>query len=247
MWPLFFGCVLIGFSPLLVTFFFMIVPRAQLVIVTLTAGFFWLISMLFASVIWYILPIKDSQSMYALTTTISVLCQEFCRLVFFRSYSRAERSFSVVSTNAIAFPLRDFYSGVAGGVGFGLTSTILFYGSIISSSSGVGTLFSDSCSIMSTFVLCAVSALLMGILHICLMVLAFDGFRRQHPLKIAIPIFLHIIAALLSMVNTFDDGCAIYLPLLFAIVVGTGFWLKHVVSDESYRSRKYHRIPSQAH
>ena len=47
---------------------------------------------------------------------ITVLVQEGARYLFFDMYVKLERNFSVVATNAIAFPLVDFYSALAAGV-----------------------------------------------------------------------------------------------------------------------------------
>ena len=85
------------------------------------------------------------------------------------AHSRSERSFSVVSTNAIAFPMTDLYSSTgalclcsdfahlcvvraAAGLGFGLVHCVLMYGSILGSALGPGTVFSPHCSQFSTFV-----------------------------------------------------------------------------------------------
>ena len=69
---------------------------------------------------------------------------------------------------------------------------VLSYGSLLSYGSETGTLFSNQCTYFSSFVLAgtysmtlfildiftALQAFIYGILHIFLMILAFDGFRQ---------------------------------------------------------------------
>ena len=100
---------------------------------------------------------------------------------------RAERSFAVVSTNAIAFPMTDLYSSAgvctpltaplisslvsldlsaAAGVGFASVQCTMLYGPVISYALGPGTLFADQCTQFSTVVLAAWTSFLFGLLHI---------------------------------------------------------------------------------
>lgn len=89
---------------------------------------------------------------YALVT-FSVLAQEGARLGYFHWYSKFENSFSVVSTNAVAFPLIDFYSALSAGMGFGVMSTTLLYGTVLSHSSGPGTVFAETCTHFSMYII----------------------------------------------------------------------------------------------
>lgn len=104
--------------------------------------------------------------------------------LFFLSPSRAERSFSVVSINAIVFPLIDLYSGIAAGVGFGAMQTFVYYATLFGQSLGPGTLYSPHCPHMSAFVSAAWTALMFNLMHVCWMVVAIDAYRRANPLMI---------------------------------------------------------------
>lgn len=109
--------------------------------------------------------------------------------------SRSERSFSVVSINAIVFPLIDLYSSIAAGVGFGAMHSFMYYAVIIAHSLGPGALFNAHCPQFSTFFSAAWTALFFNILHICWMILAFDAYRTQFPLKVGVVAVLHAAAA----------------------------------------------------
>ncbi len=134
---------------------------------------------------------------------------------------------------------------MAAGLGFGVAFLVLFYGSVLSNSSEAGSLFSEKCSYFSAFILAALQSFMYGILHMFMMILAFDAYRQGPPLKVLLVWVIHFAAMLLPMLNTLTDGCAINLGLLFALLLATALWLRVVVSAETYRSRKYHRIPQQ--
>lgn len=141
----------IALVPLQALFFRVVFTKAQLMIVFISASFFWLLSLTATSIVWFVIPpLKDVPWFYV---TLGVLVEEALRLVFFRLYARSESSFSVISTNAVVFPLTDITSSFSAGLGYGLTQAVLVYGSVVASSSGGGTYFTKECSEMSIFVL----------------------------------------------------------------------------------------------
>jgi hypothetical protein len=56
--------------------------------------------------------------------------------------------------------------------------------------------------------------LLFSLLHVCWGVLAFDGLRRKRWLQVAGVGLLHLAAALVTVANELQSGCAIVLPAL---------------------------------
>lgn len=82
--------------------------------------------------------------------------------------------------------------------------SIIMYGSILGSTTGDAALYVDTCSGMSMFTLSAMSALLFQVLHLFLMVLAFDAFRRQSKLLWARVVGLHLLAS--SVVRSAKHG-----------------------------------------
>jgi len=233
---LFLGCSLVGYSVPAVVFLYLFARRAQLVIVAISSSFFWLLSQMVYSIIWYfVVPL---QTVPWFIVPLGVLSQEAGRYIFFNLYSKAEASFSVVSTNAIAFPMSDFYSATAAGLGFGVISSLLLDGSILAFSTGPGTLFSDTCPHFSTFVISAWNAFLMNIFHIFLMIIAFDGYRRRSPIIIACVIIAHLITGLLTLVYLQKNGCFYVLPSIFVVVCLTCSWMIWVVTRPTYRSKQ---------
>ncbi|RUS21556.1 gamma-secretase subunit APH-1B-like protein [Endogone sp. FLAS-F59071] len=77
----FFGCGLTAYGPALAIFFLYVAKNAQLVLLMVSSAFFWLVSILFASAIWYLAtPAQDNN---VVTIAYSVLLQELFRWLLF--------------------------------------------------------------------------------------------------------------------------------------------------------------------
>jgi hypothetical protein len=105
--------------------------------------------MLAASIAWTALePLIPSAGFWLL---VLAACQECARYAFFRAYARAENNFSMAATNGVLYPLSDFTSSLAGGLAFGVTQTVMLYGSTLGAALGPGTVFPSTCPQLSTF------------------------------------------------------------------------------------------------
>jgi len=236
------GCILIGYALPTAIFFAMMMRKAQLVIVMLASAFVWLMAMTVTSLLWSAIPpLHDSKAGWAIVP-IGVVLQEIARGLFIRFYFRCERSFSVVSINAIVFPLVDFWSGLAAGVGYGATQSLVYYGPMMAHAMGPGTLYMPHCSAMSALVSAAANAALFNALHVPLMVLGFDAYRLMSPLRIGVVAVLHAAAACLTILNNADDGCIISLPLIGLVVLITWLYAVFITHRAEYRSSKARRV-----
>ena len=56
------------------------------------------------------------------------------------------------------------------------------------------------------------------------MVVSFEGLERGDYKQGIAPSFVHLAAALLTLVNFSQDGCMISVPLLLVVGVGMGAW-----------------------
>jgi hypothetical protein len=96
---------------------------------------------------------QDFSSGLGIWLLLGVILQEALRFfLFFRAYDRAEAAFSIVATNGVLFPLSDFSSSLAAGLGWGTVEAIILHGSTIVAAIGPGTLATDQCP-MSAFTL----------------------------------------------------------------------------------------------
>lgn len=233
---LFSSCLLIGYSPLFALFCLLIAKRPQLLIVTIVAAFFWLLAFLVSSIVWYIIPpfYSSSESLIPL----SVIFVEISRYFYIKSFAKAEKSFSVVSINAIVFPMSDIYSSVASGVGFGSLHCFLYYGSLLSNSLGPAALFSSQCNFFSTFYIAAWNSFLFSLLHVFLMIIAFDAFRTRSLVKYCLMGFYHLSASLLTILNQIKGGCQYSFFLIGFIVILTATTAFIVARQPGYRSAK---------
>lgn len=193
MWGYFFALLLLAYGPAISLFYLVISKKAQLVIVSIAAAFFWFLSSLTFALIWFILPIKSTLGLFI---PFAVAIEELFRYLFFRAYARAENQFSLTASNGVVFPMTDLTSSFSSGYGWGVISTLLLYSSVIATSIGPGTLYSDSCPNISTFTLAALYTMFF-IFHNCAwMLIAFDGYRRGCRLRISGVFISHLIASL---------------------------------------------------
>ncbi|CEG36094.1 gammasecretase subunit aph [Plasmopara halstedii] len=214
-WPLFFGCILIGFGPLAALFFFVVAKRAQLVILALSAAFVWLVAILVTATLWHLIPpLKTSLSA---TVPVGVVVQEAFRMLFFYLYTRTEKAVKRVTTSSHQLPLNDITSSLAGGVGFSAMHALLMFGSLVGSSTGSrGAAFSSSCESIPLIFSAALSTLALTALDVALMVVAFDGYRKRSVLIITVVFGIHMGVALSALANMDTNGCYISIPVHYA-------------------------------
>jgi len=232
------GCVLVAYSVPFAFFCLLIARKPVLLVVCLISAGFCLGSLFVSSIIWRVIPSLQESKHAAATLVISTTLVELTRVAFLRIYARAERGFAAVSTNAIVFPMTDLYSGLAAGVGFGVTSTALIHGAVLASARGPGTHFSPECPEMSTIQLTAWYALCFNIMHICWMVISLDGLRIRGFYRIVFVVAAHLFAALSTMVSKRRSGCIGSLTLVGVTTLASVTAMAWVIRQPLYRSRK---------
>ncbi|KAF9296518.1 gamma secretase complex protein [Mortierella antarctica] len=142
----FFGCALTAYGPSLAIFFGHIAPNAQLVILMVSSAFFWLISLLLASAIWFM----ASSSRLTFTSTIiyTVLLQELFRWFLYLLINRAESGLNMVAKHPKSKYNRSGYAFSAG-LGFGLMFGAISYITMLVQSLGPGVLMCVSSSYLT--------------------------------------------------------------------------------------------------
>ncbi|CAH8858394.1 unnamed protein product [Trichobilharzia szidati] len=92
------GCALVGLGPCLVLFLFTIVSSPIKVILLTASGFFWLLSLLTTSLIWFIAtPLRGY---LAFGILIGVLVQEVLRFLFFLLIIKAESGLQIIVSSS---------------------------------------------------------------------------------------------------------------------------------------------------
>ena len=76
---------------------------------------FYILAFLINCILWNILPFLQSSA--TIFVIVGVIVIEIIRPIFFKIFMRGERSFTIISTNRVVFPINDLTSGIAAGFG----------------------------------------------------------------------------------------------------------------------------------
>ena len=212
------GCCLIAYGPAAVLVSTFVARRSQLVIIAISAAFFWLISILITGVLWYFIPFLRDH--YASTIPVSVFIQESGRFGFVWLYSRAEVAITKKAFRRSVVPLNDASSSISAGVGFGVMYALVMYGGTIGVALEPADYFTEACPHLSIFILSAFNALFVQIMHISLMVTAFHAWRgiedaKKRRMLIGTVFAVHLAGSFASLINT--SSCAFGIPLFLAV------------------------------
>ncbi|XP_059581420.1 gamma-secretase subunit Aph-1b isoform X1 [Alligator mississippiensis] len=141
----FFGCTFIAFGPAL-GLFLLTVARDPLRIIILIAGaFFWLVSLLLSSLIWFI-AVKSSdprdaplqKGLLIFGVMFSVLLQEAFRFLYYKLLRKAIEGLVALSEDGCS-PLSIQQMAYVAGLGFGLMSGAFSMINLLADSLGPGT------------------------------------------------------------------------------------------------------------
>jgi len=218
----FFGCGLTAFGPGLSIYLTVVVGNAQYVILSLSSAFFWVTSLLIISILWYFINPYTSATV---TIIYGVLIQEFSRWLYFLLYKKAEYGLNTVAAepgSKLNQPMFAFVSGL----GFGLTSALITYVTLLESTLGPGTLFSRSCPSTPLPFISAISTALMSLLHIFWMLIAFEGYNSTNPVskwsRVLLVLFTHLGSSFATLMNDSStaNGC-VYSNVVLALVLLT--------------------------
>lgn len=173
--------VFLGAGPPLALVLAFVGRRSLLLIITVVAAFFWLLAALVASLVWTaVQEPTGAGGLHLVTLTISVLAQEAARWVFCRFFRRAERGLFEFLPPEHLKGFNDLTAAVASGLGFGLMHIAVMYGAILVESFQDGALYTEGChSALTVYHIAAIESMYLLVLHVALMVVSFDGFRRS--------------------------------------------------------------------
>ncbi|XP_069796370.1 gamma-secretase subunit APH-1A-like [Narcine bancroftii] len=222
----FFGCTFIAFGPasalLLITVF-----RDPLRVIILVAGsFFWLVSLLLSSLLWFIavqLSNKENPSvqraLLIMGAAISVLFQEAFRFAYYKLLKKADQglvAFSEDGKSPISIGQMAYVSGLSFGVISGAFSVI----NVLSDSLGPGVVGIHGGS-PYFFLTSAFLTMALVLLHTFWGVLFFDACEKGKRLVLAIVVTSHMLTSGLTFLNPWYVGS---LVPIFGMVVTMGTW-----------------------
>ncbi|XP_006626961.2 gamma-secretase subunit APH-1A [Lepisosteus oculatus] len=222
----FFGCTFIAFGPAFALFIFTIARDPLRVIILIAGAFFWLLSLLLSSLVWFIAMKATGGQDYQLQRGLlifgvmfSVILQEVFRFAYYKLLRKANEGLAALSEDEHS-PISVQQMAYVAGLGFGIMSGAFSMINILSDSLGPGTvgIHGDS---QYYFITSAFMTLAVTLLHTFWGVLFFDGCERRRWWVIALVVALHLLVSGLTFLNPFYEGS---LPPAYIIMVVMGIW-----------------------
>ncbi|XP_054666497.1 gamma-secretase subunit Aph-1b-like isoform X1 [Grus americana] len=141
----FFGCTFIAFGPALGLFLFTIARDPLRIIILIAGAFFWLVSLLLSSLIWFIAvkasnPQDESlqKGLLIFGVMFSVLLQEAFRFLYYKLLRKAIEGLVALSEDGCS-PISIQQMAYVAGVGFGLMSGAFSMINLLADALGPGT------------------------------------------------------------------------------------------------------------
>eukprot|EP00127_Corallochytrium_limacisporum_P001247 Clim_evm17s47 gene=Clim_evmTU17s47 len=224
----FFGCLFIAYGPITALFFGAAGKDAELILLTIAAGFFWLLGAFVASVIWIAIPPAKDEIYW--TLTIGVLMQEISRLILYFTLKKAKQGLIAFENEKNQFFAFQRYTLVSG-IGFAATSAAMQYSLVVEQSAGPGVLESPGCPSIDFFTISAISTMFLSLLNVCWMLNFFIGLDNGQYWKPILVVLSHFFVSYLSTINNDGEECAAFLvPLAFVFLVNAAVAIKDGLS-----------------
>ncbi|XP_007558867.1 gamma-secretase subunit Aph-1b [Poecilia latipinna] len=202
----FFGCTFIAFGPAVSLFLFTIAREPLRVIFLIAGAFFWLVSLLLASLVWFIsvqISNKESASqqkgLLIFGVVLSVLLQETFRFAYYKLLKKANEGLLALSQEE-TMPISIRQLAYVSGLGFGFMSGAFSVVNILADSVGPGTvgIHGDS---QHYFLSSAFMTMAIILLHMFWGVIFFDGCEKQRWLAVAAVVATHLLVSSLTFQN----------------------------------------------
>uniref|UniRef100_A0A0B6Y6Q6 Gamma-secretase subunit Aph-1 n=1 Tax=Arion vulgaris TaxID=1028688 RepID=A0A0B6Y6Q6_9EUPU len=211
----FFGCTFIAFGLPFALFIFTIARDPMRVILFIASGFFWLLSLLISSILWYaVVPLRDK---LAFGLVFSVLFQELFRFLFYKTLRLANDGLLKVSqeTEDQHVTPKDFSNkhimAYVSGFGFGVIGGAFSIVNVLADMSGPGTIgiMGDSKYFFWTS---AFLTLCFILLHTMWGVIFFSALDKKNYIYVAGVVVSHMLISCLTLLNqeSSDTNSVIY-------------------------------------
>ncbi|XP_050434317.1 gamma-secretase subunit Aph-1 [Adelges cooleyi] len=212
------GCAFTAFGPALSMFFITIMNDPVRVIILIASSFFWLLSLLLSSILWFLFPLKHQVWFGVL---ISVLVQELFRYFLYLLLRKAERGLKRFATHSLVSNNKHMLSYVSG-LGFGIMSGLFSLINILAEVGGPGTMGlrggnSAFCVVSSVFTALTI------FLHVFWEVLFFHGLNTDNKNLIFYVIGSHLTVSEITLLNQYNYY-TLTLFVVFSITLGSGLY-----------------------
>ncbi|KAF7703420.1 gamma-secretase subunit Aph-1b [Silurus meridionalis] len=224
----FFGCTFIAFSPA-VALFLLTIARDPLRVIFLIAGaFFWLVSLLLSSLVWFVavqISNKDSGSqqkgLLVFGVLLSVLLQEIFRFCYYKLLKKANEGLLAISQEE-TMPISVRQLAYVSGLGFGLMSGAFSVVNILSDSVGPGTvgIHGDP---QHYFISSAFMTLAIILLHVFWGVVFFESCERRRWWSLGAVVCSHLFVSCLTFMNPQYEGSLIPTYIVLCVMAVWAF------------------------
>ncbi|XP_061606292.1 gamma-secretase subunit Aph-1b isoform X2 [Phyllopteryx taeniolatus] len=177
----FFGCTFIAFGPAIALFLFTIAREPLRVIFLIAGAFFWLVSLLLSSLVWF----------------ISV--QETFRFAYYKLLKKANEGLLTLSQEE-TMPISIRQLAYVSGLGFGFMSGAFSVVNILADSVGPGTIGIHGDS-QHYFLSSAFMTMAIILLHMFWGVVFFDACEKQQWWAVATVVISHLVVSCLTFQN----------------------------------------------
>ncbi|XP_037689689.1 gamma-secretase subunit APH-1B [Choloepus didactylus] len=221
----FFGCAFIAFGPALALYIFTIATHSLRIIFLIAGAFFWLVSLLLSSLVWFVAGAitgnrDESLKKYLLVigVLVSVLIQEAFRFSYYHLLKKANEGLKAISPFETALSMR--LLAYVSGLGFGLISGVFSFVNTLSDSLGPGTvgIHGDS---PQFFLSSAFMTLVIILLHVFWGIIFFDGCEKKQWCTLLVVLLTHLLVSALTFLSPYY---VISLVSAYIILVLMGIW-----------------------
>ncbi|XP_070150131.1 gamma-secretase subunit Aph-1 [Polyergus mexicanus] len=217
----FFGCAFLAFGPPLAMFTFTIAAEPIRIIILIASAFFWLISLLLSSVLWYaVVPLQQN---LAFGLVFSVLFQESFRYLLYWVLRKAERGLEKVTTTHVA-DSRHIFAYVCG-LGFGFMSGAFALVNVLADAVGPGTMGLWQGS-EYFFIISAATTLCFILLHTFWGVIFFSALDKRNWGHIIWVVGTHLFVSCMTLLNRYQAYAASLLSAYIVLVITTALAYK---------------------
>lgn len=222
----FFGCTFIAFGPAIALFLFTIAREPLRVIFLIAGAFFWLVSLLLSSLVWFIsVQISNKESaaqqkgLLIFGVVLSVLLQETFRFAYYKLLKKANEGLLALSQEE-TMPISIRQLAYVSGLGFGFMSGAFSVVNILADSVGPGTvgIHGDS---QHYFLSSAFMTMAIILLHMFWGVVFFDACEKQRWWAVAAVVVSHLLVSCLTFQN--PEYVASLVPT-YVIMFLMGIW-----------------------
>lgn len=226
----FFGCGLLAFGSPLILFILTVANEPIRIIICMSSSFFWLVSLLLSSVLWFaVVPLHNQ---LAFGMVFSVLFQEAFRYLLYKTLRLAEKGMERIIDNGR--PMASLHTlAFVCGLGFGMISGIFSLVNVLSDSLGPGTIGLRGGSDMFFFV-SAFHTLCFILLHTFWSVVFFNALDRRNVYGVVGVLAAHLVVSSLTLMNR-EGRYGVVCPAIAGITLASAYWSLRVAGGSATR------------